>query len=128
MHGDEGHAWVHRQTSDPELSALIGIGGGKSPAAPVVGVKALMLALLEDAIRAYLGPVDRNHEEAALWIANSRRGWVFAFPVVCETLGLEPSAVRVALRRLHARSARALVASRSRPNARRHAGLRAASF
>jgi len=127
MHGDEPRAWVHRQALDPELSALIGICGGKCSAEPVVGVRALMLALLEDAIRAYLGPVDRNHEEAALWIANSRRGWVFAFPVVCETLGLEPSAVRVALRRLHAHSPRALAATRSRPNARRQAGLRMAN-
>src|SRR5262249_44137055 len=84
-----------------------------------------MLAILEDAIRAYLGPVPRSQEEAALWIADSRSRWVFSFPVVCETLGLEPSAVRTAVRRMHDRYAMAppLRLDRSRPNSRRHAGL-----
>jgi len=127
MNGDDWHGWVHRQTGDPELAALIGVCGGVCGGGPFLGVKALMLALLEDAIRAYLGPVDRNREEAALWMADSRRRWVFAFPVVCETLGLEPSAVRAAVRRLHARSPRVLAASRSRPNARRNAGVRMAA-
>ena len=49
-----------------------------------------MQAILEDAIRAYLGPTPHSHAEAAFWIADSRGRWVFSFPVVCETLGLEP--------------------------------------
>jgi hypothetical protein len=86
---------------DREVSTLVGIGGGERRAAPCLGVKALMLAMLEDAIRAYLGPAGPSREEAALWITDPRHRWVFSFAVVCEVLGLEPSAVRMAVRRMH---------------------------
>ncbi len=107
------------------------------------GIKALMLAMLEDAIRCYLGPQGRIRTQAEQWI-HDRREWVpFSFAVVCETLGLAPSAARTVLRRFHddARSARQAV-GRLRPNGRRpdatrcpacdhglnqHAGLRRCS-
>jgi hypothetical protein len=113
------------EANDAEVAALIGVGGGEQQSARLLGVKALMLAVLEDAIRAYLGPVPRSKEEAALWIADSRSRWVFSFPVVCETLGLEPGAVRSAVRRMEGRCAVApsLGIGRSRPNSRRQAGL-----
>jgi len=88
MHGYERHTWMMAEAGDAETAALVGVGGGQPPDAPFLGVKALMLAILEDAIRAYLGEVPRCREEAALWIADSRSRWVFSFPVVCETLGL----------------------------------------
>jgi hypothetical protein len=115
---------VRAEAVDAETAALIGVGG-QPPDAPFLGVKALMLAILEDAIRAYLGEVPRSREEAALWIADSRSQWVFSFPVVCETLGLEPNAVRNAVRRMHGRYpvARPVSIGRSRPNSRRQAGL-----
>jgi len=121
----EPQLWTRAAALDSEAAALVGIGGGEHSGTPFLGVKALMLAILEDAIRAYLGPVPRSQEEAALWIADSRSRWVFSFPVVCETLGLEPSAVRSAVRRMHGRYAMAppLRLDRSRPNSRRHAGL-----
>ena len=112
------------EANDPEVAALVGVGGGEQQSARLLGVKALMLAVLEDAIRAYLGPVPRCRAEADLWIADSRSRWVFSFPVVCETLGLEPSAVRRALRRMDGGCAVAppIGIGRSRPNGRRQAG------
>ena|SRR5215468_1658935 len=125
MHGYERHTWMMAEAGDAETAALVGVGGGQPPDAPFLGVKALMLAILEDAIRAYLSEVPRCREEAALWIADSRSRWVFSFPVVCETLGLEPNAVRSAVRRMHGGYplARPINIGRSRPNARRQAGL-----
>jgi hypothetical protein len=116
MRGQEQQAWAFT-SGDMEVAALVGVGGGEAPCAPFLGVKALMLAILEDALRAYMGPVPSSHEEAAMWIGDARDRGVFSFAVVCETLGLEPGAVRAALRRMP------IGPPRSRPNARRYAGL-----
>ena len=106
-----------------DLASLIGIGGGESRSAPYTGTKALMLAVLEDAIRAYLSPEPRAHTEAEGWILSRQRRSVFSFIVVCETLGLEPKAVRDALRRLRVQQFSPDHIPRSRPNARRRTGL-----
>ncbi len=82
-----------------ELAELTSLGGGESRSAPYTGTKALMLAILEDGIRAYLSASTRAREEAELWIRSPKRHFVFSFPIVCETLGLEPDAVRMALAR-----------------------------
>jgi hypothetical protein len=119
MRGHEQQAWAFA-AGDSEVVALLGVGGGEAKGAPFLGVKALMLAILEDALRAYMGPVPSSQEEAAAWISDTRDRGVFSFAVVCETLGLEASAVRAALRRMP------LGPPRSRPNARRQAGLRIA--
>ena len=109
-------------TSD-DLASLIGIGGGESRTAPYTGTKALMLAVLEDAIRSYLSPELRASAEAEGWVMSRQRRSVFSFIVVCETLGLEPKAVRAALRRLRAQRISPDHIPRSRPNARRRSGL-----
>jgi hypothetical protein len=129
MSAREQTAWAVMVPSDVELAGLVGVGGGERHGAPFLGVKALMLAILDDAIRAYLGPVEQSREEAARWMADTRARWVFSFPVVCETLGLEPAAVRRAVRRMHgcAATAPGFASSRNRPNARRYAGLRMAT-
>lgn len=91
-----------------------------------LGIRRLMLAMLEDGIRAYLGPSPEGQLDAELWITTSRARWVFSFATVCETLGLEPTSVRAALRRMRARQmSHTFGSSRSRPNGRRRAGLRA---
>jgi hypothetical protein len=125
MRGHESQSWPLNRIGDSEIEALIGVGGGERHSPRYLGVKALMLALLEDAIRAYLGPVPQSHEEAALWMSDPRRHWVFSFSVVCESLGLEPSAVRAAVRRMADERAvvRPSLLVRSRPNSRRQAGL-----
>ena len=109
--------------SSDDLASLVGIGGGESRAAPYTGTKALMLAVLEDAIRSYLSPEARTRGEAETWVQSRQRRSVFSFVVVCETLGLEPKAVRAALRRLRIQQISPDLIPRSRPNARRRRGL-----
>ncbi|MGH7787408.1 MAG: hypothetical protein ACRERC_11110 [Candidatus Binatia bacterium] len=109
-----------------DFADLIDLGGGDRRQPPCIGVRRLMLALLEDAIRAYLGPSPEGQVDAELWITTSRKGWIFSFTTVCETLGLEPTSVRAALRRMRARrTAPTFGPSRNRSNGRRRAGLRA---
>jgi hypothetical protein len=98
------------------LTAFIGLGGGEMRAPVYTGTKALMLAVLEEAIQSYLSEEPQRRDEAELWVSSRRRS-VFSFLVVCETLGLEPSAVRRALHRLRARQVPAKALTRSRPNA-----------
>lgn len=103
-----------------ETGTLIGLAGGEARNAPYSGTKALMLAVLEDAIRTYLNRQDSG--EAELWIFGRQRRSVFSFVVVCETLGLEPNAVRSALRRLNADKGDGRALRRSRPNVRGGSG------
>lgn len=105
---------------DFDLSRFTSLGGGEARSSQYTGTKALMLAILEDGIRSYLSPVGRIRSEAEYWVRSARQRSPFCFMVVCETLGLEPEAVRTALERLRARNVsprRAL--GRSRPNVRR---------
>lgn len=110
-----------REVGDFEdLLRLTSLGGGEPRSAQYTGTKALMLAILEDGVRSYLSPAARVRSEAEFWVRSGRNRSPFSFPVVCETLGLEPSAVRIALERLRAKNVtprRAI--GRSRPNVRR---------
>jgi hypothetical protein len=99
------------------IAELSGVGGGERRDSPFRGTKGLMLAMLEDAIRTYLGPSAVDREKAESWI-HARGGYVFSFVVICETLGLEPDAVRRALRRFRSAQASPKVIGRSRPNSR----------
>lgn len=111
---------MSRERGDAGLGvdAWIGVGGGEARSGPHSGTKALMLAVMEDAIRAFLGGDRRAREEAESWIFGPHPRTVFSFTVVCETLGLEPKAVRVAMRRLSEQDVCANALPRSRPNAR----------
>ena len=107
--------------SDLDLTRITSLGGGESRSTTqYTGTKALMLAILEDGIRSYLSPVGRVRSEAEYWVRSARNRSPFSFHVVCETLGLEPGAVRMALERLRTKNVsprRAI--GRSRPNVRR---------
>ena len=87
------------------------------------GVKALMLAVLEDGIASYLGGHERRRSEAERWIASSGDTSPFGFAVICEALGLQPAAVRQVLKRLRAarvaQGAQRRAFRRLRPNVRR---------
>ena len=108
---------------EPEdLAELIGLGGGEHRSAPYTGTKGLMLAVLEEAIRSYLGSASRLRTQAEMWIA-SRQRLPFSFTVVCETLGLEPDSVRKALPILRVTYSRGTVRRRSRPNVHRYTRL-----
>jgi hypothetical protein len=76
------------------------VSGGESRSGQLTGTKALMLAVLEDGIRCYLGRAKLAADEAECWISSQRRYSPFSFIVVCETLGLDPQAVRLTVRRM----------------------------
>jgi hypothetical protein len=56
-----------------------------------------MLAVLEEGIRSYSSGDVRARNEARRWIYERRHRTVFSFETICETLGLESSAVRKVL-------------------------------
>jgi hypothetical protein len=107
---------------DRDLLDVSSLGGGRPSCAPYVGLKALMLAVLDNGISCYLGSMARVRVEAEHWIDTKARRSPFSFTVVCETLDLEPDAVRVALQRLRVESS-----SGSRPFGRRRQNVRRAS-
>ena len=86
-------------TLTDDLELLATLGGGESRGTDYTGTKALMLAILEDGVRAYLGHASRQQAEAELWVTTTQRRWIFSFDIICETLGLEPDSVRAVLRR-----------------------------
>ena len=68
------------------------------------GEKALHLAVLADGIRCFTAPPQNRHEasdrrgiEAEAWIRAGDEESPFSFVDVCETLGVDPDALRAAL-------------------------------
>ena len=76
---------------------------------PLEPEKALLIALLEDAVheyRKYSRARDRDgqarFQEAADWIMADDDTWIFSFRNVCELLGLDPEYVRRGVRESNA--------------------------
>lgn len=104
---------------DVDVRSLCLLAGGEPRWGDFTGTKALMLAVLEDGIRTYLGGVERPAAEAENWVHSSRRRSPFSFIVVCETLNLDPDAVRRVLKRLRTQLVLPRKAfRRARPNVR----------
>jgi hypothetical protein len=66
--------------------------------------RALMLAVLEDAIRLVLKDRDgetastrREREAARAWIDSTDRRWPFSFENICDVLGIDETSMRAAL-------------------------------
>jgi hypothetical protein len=119
---------MERAQSNLDLDAmdLQGLAGGEPRQGEFTGTKALMLAVLEDGIRSYLGRIDRDAQEAEHWIQSTHRRSPFSFMVVCETLNLNPDAVRRVLQRMRGERVPAGRAfPRTRPNARKPGRLSA---
>lgn len=91
--------------------------------ANLTGLKALMVAVLEDGIRHYLGRNPRLRNEAECWILAGHRSGPFSFSAVCDVLGLDPAAVRDAVRRMRRENREGRSLRRSRPNSRRRRKL-----
>ena len=104
---------------DADFLGLASLGGGESTRGPYTGIKALMLAVLDNGITSYMSQVSRIRTEAEHWINSRHTRSPFSFPVVCETLGLEPDAVRAELRRWRENASPARALTRRRPNASR---------
>ncbi len=97
---------------DDIVGQVMTLGGGEPRQGEFTGTKALMMAVLESGISDYCGAAGHRCSEAEAWVRSNRRG-AFSFAVVCETLGLEPTAVRRALVRL--KNQAALPPGRIRP-------------
>jgi hypothetical protein len=69
------------------------------------GIRALMLAVFEDGVRCFLGRSPILAAEAEAWIFARSSTNPFSFPILCEVLGLDPSATRDALLLLRERAA-----------------------
>jgi len=67
--------------------------------------KRLMLAVLEDAVVLYTR-VPHIAPETEAWVQADDRAWPYSFANLCEALGLDRTAVRVALRRQRERRRR----------------------
>lgn len=93
----------------------LGSLGGEPLQNEYTGTKALMVAVLENGLRTCCGPAGQLRTEAEDWVRSNRRS-AFSFTVICETLALEPDAVRRALRRLQTEP----LPRRIRPMARKH--------
>ena len=92
-------------------------------APPWSSIRALMLAVLEEAINSLRSPDSLARAEAELWMTSRERRYIFSFAVICEALDLEPSAVRrsvIGLLDKEPTDRRLL--ERSRPNVR-HSGV-----
>ncbi|HYD50407.1 MAG TPA: hypothetical protein VEB21_18770 [Terriglobales bacterium] len=85
-----------------EYNPLQPMLGGESRSCELTGTRALMLAVLEDAIRSYLSGSKLAARDAEFWIQSHRRQSPFSFIVVCEVLGLDPDAVRTTLQKIKA--------------------------
>src|SRR5947209_4610989 len=89
--------------ADEIWHVLGSLGGGDPRQSEFTRPKALMVAVFEDGIRSYCGPAGWCRTQAEVWVSSNRR-FSFSFLVICDTLGLEPDAVRKALPRLQVRS------------------------
>ncbi len=89
------------------------------------GVKNLMIAVLEDGIRCFLGKKEDERCEAEEWMTSDDQGYVFDFQTLCHTLDLDPVAVHESLTRIREREgfvpARQI---RTRNNHRRRGSIR----
>jgi hypothetical protein len=68
------------------------------------GVRALMLAILEDAVLCIERGRRRRHwrtrqlaAEAETWMSSDCREWLFSFASICDVLGIDADALRVRL-------------------------------
>ncbi len=114
----------HMDTEQEYLRHLVASGtlaGGEPRGGEYRGVKALMLAVLDNALQHYCGPMGRTRTEAEEWLAARNARSPFSFNTVCEVLGLEPDAARRAIRGLRAQMPPKMHKPRMRPNSRRRA-------
>ena len=101
------------------LIASGSLAGGESRHNREPGLHALMLAVLDNAIQSYCGPIGRLRLEAEHWISARDGRSPFAFKTVCEVLGLDPDATRRRLVQLRSQAAPTAQKRRFRPNGRK---------
>ncbi len=101
------------------LIASGSLAGGESRHTREPGLHGLMLAVLDNAIQSYCGPVGRLRIEAEHWITARDGRSPFSFKTVCEVLGLDPDATRRRLVELRTQALPSSQKRRFRPNGRK---------
>jgi hypothetical protein len=88
----------------PEIVLPDQILAGERKDSVISGEKSLMLAVLEDGIRCFQGHLTNERSNPALlsaqseeWIRAVDYDWPFSFNNVCETLNIDPDALRSSL-------------------------------
>src|SRR5262245_56336103 len=86
---------------EPEVMLPAQLGWGSRVDSETSGVRALLLAMLEDAIRCLLTPGGsrRVAAEAESWIRGDEPDWPLSYRNVCEALGFQPDLLRRAILR-----------------------------
>jgi hypothetical protein len=100
------------------------LAGGEPRGGEYCGLKALMLAVLDNAVQNYCGPAGRPRTEVARWLAARNSHSPFSFKTICEVLGLDPDAARRAIRGLRECMPPPAQKRRMRPNSRSRAARR----
>jgi hypothetical protein len=95
------------------------LAGGEPRGGEYRGLKALMLAVLDNAVQNYCGPAGRPRTEAEQWVVARSARSPFSFKTVCEVLGLDPDAAQQAIKALRERMPPRMRKRRMRPNSRR---------
>ena len=97
---------VEMAVCEPPAVLPAQISEGARRDADTSGPRALMLAVLEDAVRCIEQGRRRRHfharrlaTEADTWVCCGRRGWPFSFVNICDTLGFDIASLRKALAR-----------------------------
>jgi len=90
--------------------------GGAAP--PRTGAVALMMAVLEEAIRSCFSATPQVRAEAEAWLTSGQGRSIFSYLAICETLGLNAEATRAAIKRLMAMGSGRKPIRRTRTNVR----------
>lgn len=102
LQADVAHDTALRDSvTNPSATAALEDMNGK----PASGERALMRAVLQDAILCLRGQVGSGRErerlktQAILWVTSTSRKWPFAFESLCDTLGFDVECLRQRLLR-----------------------------
>jgi hypothetical protein len=88
---------------EPEVVLPVQMSWGARCDGSTSGPRALMLAILEDAVRCIERGRRRRHRhtrqlgEAEAWVRCDSREWPFSFANICDVIGVDADAVRVRL-------------------------------
>ena len=90
-----------RALFEPEVIPPAQMTGGARNDADTSGARALMLAILEDAMLCIKRGRRRRHPrtrqlaaEAETWVRSDSRAWLFSFASICDVLGFDADALR----------------------------------
>jgi hypothetical protein len=86
---------------EPEAILSMQMSWGARSDGDTSSARALMLAILEDAVRCIERGRRRRHArtraeaaDAEGWIRSDARAWLFSFATICDVLGFDPDALR----------------------------------